>query len=184
MSKNTFIYMIKNKVNGMVYIGQTRQGKKRWTQHRTELRNNKHYNTHLQNSWNRYGEDNFEFSVVEYCELDDLNDKERYWISRYNSMCSVYGYNNESGGGVDKITKNRKRIFQYNKEGLIRTFDGLKTSRKYGFSPKSVEKCCRNKKRLYKGFIFSYYPLSINILPTYYTPFTGKKKYGFKNFHG
>ena len=75
------IYQIKNLVNGKMYLGQSVDIRTRWWQHKSQLRLNKHINTYLQNSWNKYGEDNFEFSVIEFCEIDKLDEREIYWIN-------------------------------------------------------------------------------------------------------
>ena len=58
------IYMIRNKVNGKMYIGQAIEMEGvRWKTHRRELKGDYHENKHLQNAWNKYGQDNFEFST-------------------------------------------------------------------------------------------------------------------------
>lgn len=62
------IYTITNKENGNFYIGSSVNLKKRWKRHKSNLRTNKHDNAHLQRAWNKYGEDCFEFSVLEYVE--------------------------------------------------------------------------------------------------------------------
>lgn len=59
------IYMIKNKKTGQMYIGQSKHIKRRWVDHKYELVRGIHANTFLQNSWNKYGEDNFSFSIIE-----------------------------------------------------------------------------------------------------------------------
>ena len=53
------IYCIENLKNHKKYIGQSVDIKKRWRNHRYKLNGNKHFNQHLQNSWNYYGKDNF-----------------------------------------------------------------------------------------------------------------------------
>ena len=65
------IYKIQNKVNSKVYVGSTKNIQKRWNNHKSELRNNKHSNAHLQSSFNKYGIDNFKFSVIE--EVDETS---------------------------------------------------------------------------------------------------------------
>ena len=57
------IYKIENKVNGKIYVGQSIDIDTRWYNHRNELNGNRHYNEHLQNAWNKYGEDNFSIQI-------------------------------------------------------------------------------------------------------------------------
>lgn len=92
----TGIYCIENTANGKKYIGQASDIEKRWTQHKQKLRNNSHYNPHLQNAWNTYGESSFAFYVVELCELGSLDAREQYYISEYKAYTE--GYNMTLGG--------------------------------------------------------------------------------------
>ena len=57
------------------------------------LKKNKHDNIHLQNSFNEYGEDCFEFSLVENCEYDELISRENYYINAFSSCNNDFGYN-------------------------------------------------------------------------------------------
>ena len=69
------IYKIVNKVNGKYYVGSSNDMCSkfgRWYQHKKRLIKNTHINEHLQNAWNKYGESNFEFSIVEQCDIDQL----------------------------------------------------------------------------------------------------------------
>lgn len=92
------IYCIRNKINNKVYIGQSIDIRTRWWGHRCDLNRNNHCNRYLQNAWNKHGEDNFEFSVLEQCTLDEINDKEIFWIKQYNSTDVNFGYNLSTGG--------------------------------------------------------------------------------------
>ena len=111
------IYMIKNMINGKVYIGQAVNIDKRWQEHKNDLNGNRHINTHLQRAWNKYGADNFIFNIVEECPKDELNDREIYYIAQYKAHNMKYGYNKtyggESGRQTDeiraKISKNTKK---------------------------------------------------------------------------
>ena len=95
------IYKIENKVNGKVYVGQSVDITSRWKSHRSELKRGIHYNDHLQRAWNKYGENNFTFTVIEECKKDDLNDKEIYWIDYFKSCEYENGYNSSIGGAGD-----------------------------------------------------------------------------------
>jgi len=69
------IYKIINKINGKYYVGSSKNidgNFGRWYKHKYYLNKNKHPNSHLQNAWNAYGENNFEWTIVDFCEESDL----------------------------------------------------------------------------------------------------------------
>ena len=96
------IYKITNILNNKVYVGQSTDIYTRWTTHRNELNNNRHHNIYLQKSWNKYGEENFQFDILESCAEDSLDEKECYYIELLNSIDKKYGYNLVSGGSSNK----------------------------------------------------------------------------------
>jgi len=90
------IYGIFNTINNKVYIGSTgsTQGfSRRWASHRYKLRNNKAFNSYLQHAWDKYGEDSFEFKIIEECGDNERIQKENDWIKHYDSMNRDKGYN-------------------------------------------------------------------------------------------
>lgn len=87
------IYMILNKINDKKYIGSSNNVQSRITQHNWLLRTNKHSNTYLQNSFNLFGEENFDFKLIEICNLNDLVIRENYYIHKYNTMYDKHGFN-------------------------------------------------------------------------------------------
>lgn len=102
----TGIYKITNLCNGKMYVGQSSDIQHRWIMHKSELRCNHHGNKYLQNAWNKYGEDNFSFDVIEECPYDDLDEREEYWIRELNTYVNYEnsnGYNLTVGGGGTKI---------------------------------------------------------------------------------
>lgn len=84
------IYMIKNIVNGKVYIGSSTNIRKRWNQHRCYLEGNKHHCKALQNSYNKHGKINFEYILVETCESSILEIREQFWIDKYWGKTTCY----------------------------------------------------------------------------------------------
>ena len=92
------VYCIRNIINNKVYIGQSVNIKRRWKKHRSELNRNTHNNKQLQNAWNAYGEESFEFVVLEECEEKDLDRIEIYYIKKYNATNRDYGYCEMDGG--------------------------------------------------------------------------------------
>lgn len=100
---NTGIYYILNTVNNKRYVGQAAISfEKRWCTERCHLRANLGFpNRHLQASWNKYGEDVFEFQVLEYIELPKnkreaaqiLAKREQYWCDHFEVRNPLKGYN-------------------------------------------------------------------------------------------
>ncbi len=64
------IYQIVNSVNGIVYVGETTRGEIRWSEHLSDLRGNYHRNPHLQADFNEFGEDVFEWSIIQELPKD------------------------------------------------------------------------------------------------------------------
>ena len=64
-------------------------------EHKTNAKNRT--NVHLQNAIKKYGIENFDFDVLEECSKENINDRERYWISYYESNTNN-GYNKTDGG--------------------------------------------------------------------------------------
>ena len=75
------IYQIKNLQNGRVYVGSSVNLKKRWKEHRNDLKKGSHHSQKLQNAWNKYGEESFEFSILEAVfDKTKLLEQEQHWI--------------------------------------------------------------------------------------------------------
>ena len=89
------IYMIWNRQN-YVYVGQSTDIGKRWRQHRNELMARRHPNNRLQDDWIEFGSDNFRFDLIEKCEKDELDRREKIYVDFYNSFLN--GYNRTPDG--------------------------------------------------------------------------------------
>ncbi|NCP97776.1 GIY-YIG nuclease family protein [archaeon] len=89
------IYKILNVLNNKIYIGQTTQNiHKRFYQHC--VRKNNYY---LSNAIKKYGAENFIIEEIDRADsFDELNTKEIYYISYYNSTDNKIGYNISEGG--------------------------------------------------------------------------------------
>lgn len=88
---NCGIYKIENCINGKLYIGQSNNLHRRKNRHFNELRTDKHPNQHLQRAFNKYGEENFKFEVILFCEEDELLYYEDFFIRYFNTI--QLGYN-------------------------------------------------------------------------------------------
>jgi len=68
------VYYIKNTVTGQIYIGQSTKFPHRWHHHKSDMRRNKHENPRLQEDYNKYGLDIFEFGVIKEFPCDTTSD--------------------------------------------------------------------------------------------------------------
>ena len=95
-----FIYKITNKVNGKVYIGQTRFTiEHRFNQHKRNF-NIEHRNQPLYKAFAKYGIENFEVEEVENVEIEKLDEREKYWIAYYNSFNKGYNATLRGKGNI------------------------------------------------------------------------------------
>ena len=108
------IYEILNIKNNKRYIGQSIHVRNRLFKHISMLRNNNHICKHLQDSWNKYGEENFQFNVIEYCNIEDLDKKEDFYIAKYQANKNAYGYNyrinNKTNRGLKWSEEQREKM--------------------------------------------------------------------------
>jgi group I intron endonuclease len=112
--KNCGIYIIKNLVNNKIYIGSSVNIGNRFNQHKNSLRKNKHHNKYLQKSWNKYGEENFEFIVIErHSYPEKILGRENKCILLYNPEYNSVRVNKEGRFFLSEET--RKKISESNK---------------------------------------------------------------------
>ena len=97
------IYKITNLANNKAYIGQSVAIEKRWTKHRSAK---DEYPIHR--AMRKYGLENFSFEIIEKCSQEKLNEREKFWISYYETLNPEKGYNLSLGGNarafIQKVT--------------------------------------------------------------------------------
>lgn len=87
------IYKITNTLNGHFYIGQSRNLDRRWYLHKNNATKIKTHYTVLEKAFKKYGISSFEFEVIEHCPVEQLDEREIYYISNQKPQ-----YNMNSGG--------------------------------------------------------------------------------------
>jgi group I intron endonuclease len=132
------IYVISNSQNDKVYVGKTTVGvEQRFKDHiKASLNPNRSFQSKLYSAMNKYGADKFTVSVIEECSDDVLNDREKYWIKRLNSIRD--GYNITVGGdGYNILTDDDvARLLALWNDG----FTQKEVSEKSGFNHKLVKR--------------------------------------------
>jgi group I intron endonuclease len=146
------IYMIRNKLDGKIWIGQTRQTlNARLRSHRYLVKKNKHH--HFYNAIRKYGWNNFDILTLAHANtIDELNELEIKFIDGYQSYDRRFGYNLDLGGNCqgpetsEKIRQTKKLQFLENPElkALLR-----KAHANYFDDPVNKEKHSKTIKQMY-----------------------------------
>lgn len=96
-----YIYKIKNKITDKIYIGSTLDFKKRKQSHLNALQNGNHHSYHLQNSYNKFGKDAFEFffKKIEVESEEELRKIEERYINFCWASAKLYNVSKKGSGG-------------------------------------------------------------------------------------
>lgn len=106
------VYIIKNIITNDTYVGSSSNYKSRWRQHRSELRLNKHKNSLLQEAWNKYGEESFEFKLLTLAPPDLLEQIEQQLI---DSLNPAYNINSQVGNIFPEAWKSYRKTEEWKK---------------------------------------------------------------------
>ena len=90
------IYAFRNKIDGKIYVGQSKSVLTRKRQHeKCNASNSRRFHYAMK----KHTPNGFDWVVLEYCDKSILDEREAYWVSKLNSI-HPYGYNLTSGGGA------------------------------------------------------------------------------------
>lgn len=171
------IYCIENVTNHKTYIGSSKNIYQRLLKHFALLRHNKHQNAHLQNAWNKYGENSFRWLILELCDSKELTEKEQYCIDLFGAeynITRIVERNILSRESRIKQGETRRRLYQegklewnfnpvtlyvYDLDGKLLFSNplGLKdTAVRLDISPSSICRVTNGTYQQCKGYRFSY----------------------------
>lgn len=164
------IYCIENLVNNKKYIGKSKNIYGRWNEHKYELDKHCHYNRYLQNAWDKYGEANFKFYILEECRQECLDNKERYYIDLFKTHAHFgkHGYNLTIGGeGIGVLSEEERQkfrevqksipIYQIDLNGNIVkkwTYGAREASKTLGIDFSAIWNCVNYNRKTYKNYIW------------------------------
>jgi len=120
--KQCGIYCIYNNVNNKFYIGSSVFGYHRIRgQHLIRLRKNAHTNPHLQAAWNFYGEESFEFFILEETSKDEMLDVEQLYLDNTGCLNNKIGYNINTKAQKTILTPAQREKIRQSKLGKPRS---------------------------------------------------------------
>lgn len=139
--KEGIIYSIVNVINSKVYIGSTNLFYKRKSSHIRQLEQNKHHSIHLQRAYNKYGENAFEWDILQKVEnLEDLFFYEQKWIDLTQSTFGKYGYNINPVASAADIPRCTKEQIERRNESIRKTKGTSEFRKKISDYNKSIGK--------------------------------------------
>lgn len=177
------IYKFTNIINGKFYIGSSQNLRKRFFRHLALLKNNNHHSNSFQNAWNKYGEDNFQFEIIEFVEkIENLLFREQHYldtllfaqdyVNKINTKFIELGYNinptsssrlgtTQSENSIRKSVlnnPNRKEILQFDFNGnFIKEWESSANAAKnLNLYKSGIHKCCKNYSDYCGNYIFIY----------------------------
>jgi group I intron endonuclease len=117
--ENIGVYKITNIINNKCYIGSSKNIKKRWYEHKRQLRKNQHHSKALQRAFNKYGEKNLVFEILCFCSVDELLILEQKYFDEINPEYIIlkvagrfdgYKHTEETKKLLSEISKNQVRV--------------------------------------------------------------------------
>lgn len=168
------IYKIENKINGKAYIGQSVNIPARWRRHCVVAHNStmNGYDYPLYKAIRKYGLENFDFSVLEYCELNELNEKEKFYIQKYDAVNNGYNQtleNSPSGHYVKISSTILAEIIDLLQNSNLSQAD---IARKFSLSKNTITNINKGKTLRQDDIV---YPIRENIYLKYYCVDCGKE---------
>lgn len=121
-----YIYLLTNKITNGIYIGQTSNPKRRMWEHKSHMNTEQSKNIRLYTAMREYGFENFELTILEKIPSSQSDEKEAYYINKYNATSSE-NYNELTGYNLINENSHERIITDY-RNGL----SASKIGKKYG----------------------------------------------------
>lgn len=106
VSSNSGIYKFVNMVTTRVYVGMSYDIEARHYHHLSNLKNNRHINAMLQNDFNHFGIESFDFGIIEHLPFNNeylMREREKFWIAQFPLVYNVLP-------GIPKVERNKAEL--------------------------------------------------------------------------
>ena len=146
------IYKIENLLNGKSYIGQSIEIERRFSKHKSAKDD-----FYIHRAIRKYGVENFSFEILEECKVEELNEREKFWIKEKNTLIPN-GYNMIPGGSNGAGLVKGKEVEQYDLNGIyIASYPSAnQASQITGISHSGICACCREERNYCGEFQWKY----------------------------
>ena len=145
----TGIYKIENKKNHKCYIGQAIDINRRFKQH---LRS---FNSGIDKIIQAEGKENFDFSIIEECDISALDEREQYWIKHYNSYEKGYNQTRVGSGSSDTAQQiPLEKIKEIYKLLISSTLSQKEIAEMYNVGMDTISEINQGRTRIQPGYNF------------------------------
>ncbi len=191
--KNFGVYCFINIENGRFYIGSTIESfKSRKQSHINALRRNDHHSVTFQRSWNKHGEDAFQFHILNILNKNkkEIRAKEQSYLDTLQPYNPSIGFNRSKSASVNDIPVDKTRmrkligrpIIAYNLDGsFYKQFDSVvEAVELLKIDHSGIISNCKNRTARYKRWMFKYFDGQIysDQIEPYKLSLIGKKRIG------
>lgn len=163
LRKSSGIYKITNTISNKIYIGSAECFKVRFNKHIGGLRNKRHHSPHLQNFFNKHGENCLKFQIVELVDKNDLIQREQFYLDLYHPF-GENGFNcSPTAGSVRGFKRGEeyservsilrgKSIASFNKDGdLVKSYKSHFLAKKDGFNANCINRVLNGERGTYRN---------------------------------
>lgn len=169
------IYKITNLKNNLVYIGQTVNFGIRRRDHWSDKTNDD-----LHNDIQKLGREYFKFEIIEKCDVDQLDEREKYWIEYYDSY--NMGYNNTEGGSGNKLNAKNSQcmpVYAYNLDGTFAAeyYSIASAMRKLNMKSNNITRCIIHNDNHHHSGGFMWRTYKTDQIPAFEKNLDGKSIY-------
>lgn len=104
------VYALINICNNKMYVGGSKVIETRIGHHMYLMSKSKHYNQPIQSDYYRYGYDAFSATILEVCSIEELKDREQWWLDNIQDKYNLFS-NARGGSSLGKENKMKGKTF-------------------------------------------------------------------------
>lgn len=143
-----YIYVLQNKINNKIYVGQTNNLSKRKREHKAKDRLHTK-GTPVYHAIAKYGFDNFIMtSIEEHDNTSDTDESEEFWIQFFQSRKRDFGYNLAEGGHVNRGFKHSD---EFKKQKSIQMKEFFKTHKPHNYGKEVTKELKEHLSNMWDG---------------------------------
>lgn len=133
------------------YIGSAKKFRARRNMHFLDLKKNIHHSPKLQRHYNKYGKDDLIFEILEFCDVDNLIEREDYYIKLYHPYFNCNpNASSRLGTHATEETRKKQRERKIGHVPWNKGLSGYTVDRDYVITKETREKISKTLKQFFQ----------------------------------